>query len=121
MGAALDDASIDPSEIGYVNAHGTSTPLNDAAEAPAIRKLFSAPPPVTSVKGVVGHMIGAAGVLSIRDGVAPPTANVDQVGDDIWLDIVTGSARAVGPRPVISNSFGFGGHNASLVLAPADD
>lgn len=124
MQLALEDAGLDPSEIGHVNAHGTSTPLNDAAEAEALRKVFGdTPPPVTAPKGVLGHMIGGAGaaealisLLALRDGVLPPTANLTQIGDDIGLDVVHGSERPIEPRPAISNSFGFGGHNASLVL-----
>jgi 3-oxoacyl-[acyl-carrier-protein] synthase II len=128
MQLALDDAAMEPSAIGHVNAHGTSTPLNDAAEAEAVRKVFGdAPPVVTSTKGVTGHLIGAAGaveavaaLLSVRDGIVPPTANLERVGDDIELDVVAGSPREVGRKPAISNSFGFGGHNASLVLTAAD-
>jgi len=124
MQQAIDDAGLQPAEIGHVNAHGTSTDLNDAAEAEAIRKVFGdESPPVTSSKGVFGHMIAGAGaaeavvaLLSLRDGVVPPTANFEQPGEDIALDIVAGEARQVGSRPVLSNSFGFGGHNATLVL-----
>jgi 3-oxoacyl-[acyl-carrier-protein] synthase II len=127
MQQALDDSGLTPSEIGHVNAHGTSTDLNDLAEAQAIRKVFGDDaPPVTSNKGVLGHMIAGAGaaeavasMLSIRDGVVPPTANFENLGDDIALDVVAGSVREIGPQPVISNSFGFGGHNASLVLTPS--
>lgn len=128
MQLALDDAAVEPSAIGHVNAHGTSTPLNDAAEAEAVRKVFGdSAPVVTSTKGVTGHLIGAAGaveavaaMLSVRDGIVPPTANLENLGDDIELDVVAGSPREVGPKPAISNSFGFGGHNACLVLAAAD-
>ncbi len=127
MQLALEDAGLAPSAIGHVNAHGTSTPLNDAAEAEAIRKVFGDDgPPVTSVKGVIGHTIGAAGaieaiagVLSIRDGVVPPTANHERRGDDIEIDVVAGAPREIGPLPFLSNSFGFGGHNASLIIGPA--
>ncbi len=127
MQLALDDAGLSPADIGHVNAHGTSTPLNDAAEAEAILKVFGdAAPPVTSTKGVTGHLIGAAGaveavaaVLAIRDGVAPPTANFERQGDDITADVVHGAAREIGVRPVVSNSFGFGGHNSTLVLVPS--
>ena len=128
MQAALDDADVEPSAIGHVNAHGTSTPLNDAAEAEAVRKVFGdSAPVVTSTKRVTGHLIGAAGAveavaphLSERDGIVPPTANLENLGDDIELDVVAGSPREVGPKPAISNSFGFGGHNACLVIAAAD-
>jgi 3-oxoacyl-[acyl-carrier-protein] synthase II len=128
MQQALDDAGLTPADIGHVNAHGTSTDLNDLAEAQAIGKVFGdAPPPVTSNKGVLGHMIAGAGaaeavaaMLSIRDGIVPPTANFEQAGEDITLDVVAGAPREIGSRPVVSNSFGFGGHNASLVLTPSE-
>ncbi len=124
MQLALDDAGLNPSDIGHINAHGTSTPLNDAAEAEAIRKVFGdVAPPVTAPKGVLGHMIGGAGaaeavisLLALRDQVLPPTANLTQISEDIGLDVVHGSEREITSRPAISNSFGFGGHNASLVL-----
>lgn len=124
MQLALDDAGLDPADIGHVNAHGTSTPLNDAAEAEAVRKVFGdSPPPVTAPKGVLGHMIGGAGaaeavvsLLALRDQVLPPTANLTTIGDDIGLDVVHGEERPISAKPAISNSFGFGGHNASLVL-----
>jgi 3-oxoacyl-[acyl-carrier-protein] synthase II len=126
MQLALDDAGLEPGAIGHVNAHGTSTDLNDAAEAEAVRKVFGDDtPPVTSTKGVTGHLIGAAGaaeavasLLSLRDGVVPPTANLDRIGDDIGVDVVGGEARQIGSRPVLSNSFGFGGHNATLIITP---
>ncbi|MGH9027805.1 MAG: beta-ketoacyl-ACP synthase II, partial [Acidimicrobiia bacterium] len=123
MQMALDDAGMKPADIGHVNAHGTSTPLNDAAEAEAIRKVFGDnAPPVTSTKGVTGHLIGAAGaveaiagLLAVEHGEAPPTANHQRAGDDIEADIVSGEPRTVGSKPVLSNSFGFGGHNATLI------
>ena len=128
MQLALDDAAMNPSAVGHVNAHGTSTPLNDAAEAEAVRKVFGdSPPPVTSTKGVTGHLIGAAGaveaiaaLLAVRDGAVPPTANLEQLGDDIELDVVAGTPRDIGGKPALSNSFGFGGHNACLVLTAAE-
>ncbi len=127
MELALEDAGLAASQIGHVNAHGTSTPLNDAAEAEAIRKVFGeAPPPVTSTKGVTGHLIGAAGateavacLLAMRNGSVPPTANLERLGDDIQLDVVHGEPRSVAPSPALSNSFGFGGHNVTLIFAPA--
>jgi 3-oxoacyl-[acyl-carrier-protein] synthase II len=127
MQLALDDAGLATVDIAHVNAHGTSTPLNDAAEAEAIRKVFGdSPPPTTSTKGVTGHLIGAAGateavacLLSIANALVPFTANLEQLGDDIRLDIVAGSPRSVPSGPALSNSFGFGGHNASLILIPA--
>jgi 3-oxoacyl-[acyl-carrier-protein] synthase II len=127
MQLALDDAGCSPAAVGHVNAHGTSTPLNDAAEAEAIRKVFGdTPPPVTSTKGVTGHLIGAAGateaiacVLACANRAVPPTANLERLGDHIGLDVVAGAPRDLEPAPAVSNSFGFGGHNATLVLAPA--
>jgi 3-oxoacyl-[acyl-carrier-protein] synthase II len=126
MQLALDDAGLSPADIGHVNAHGTSTPLNDAAEAEAIRKVFADNlPPVTSTKGVTGHLIGAAGateavacLLAFANGAAPPTANLERIGDEIALDVIAGAPRPLAPAPALSNSFGFGGHNATLVLAP---
>ena len=125
MRAALDDAFLDPDAIGHVNAHGTSTPLNDAAEAEAIRKVFGdAAPPVTSTKGVTGHLIGAAGaaeavasILALRHGAVPPTANHETLGEGLGIDVVSASPRPIEPKPVVSNSFGFGGHNATLIIA----
>jgi 3-oxoacyl-[acyl-carrier-protein] synthase II len=123
MQLALDDAGLEPSAIGHVNAHGTSTPLNDASEAEAIAKVFNgSAPPVTSTKGVTGHLIAAAGaveaaasVLAVRDGVAPPTANHERTDPDVNIDVIAGSPRKLS-GPVLSNSFGFGGHNATLVV-----
>jgi 3-oxoacyl-[acyl-carrier-protein] synthase II len=128
MEIALASAGIEASDIRQVNAHGTSTPLNDAAEAEAMAKLFGTPgPPVTSIKGVTGHSLGAAGAIeavsvieSMRRGLIPPTAVTTQVDPELpQIDIVLGQPRAWTPGPTISNSFGFGGHNGSLVLAPA--
>jgi 3-oxoacyl-[acyl-carrier-protein] synthase II len=127
MQLALDDADLSPAGISHVNAHGTTPPLNDAAEAEAIRKVFGeSAPPVTSTKGVTGHLIGAAGateavacLLAMRDASVPPTANLDNIGEEIQLDVVAGAPRSVPAAPALSNSFGFGGHNATLIFAPA--
>jgi 3-oxoacyl-[acyl-carrier-protein] synthase II len=128
MELALASAGLQPADIAHVNAHGTSTPLNDAAEAEALAKLFGLPgPPVTSIKGVTGHSLGAAGAIeavavleSMRRGLIPPTAVTTEVDPELPpIDLVTGEARPWTPGPTISNSFGFGGHNGSLVLAPA--
>jgi 3-oxoacyl-[acyl-carrier-protein] synthase II len=126
MELALADAGIDRASIGHINAHGTSTPLNDSAEAEAIRKVFGAAAPlVTSTKGVTGHMIGAAGaaeaaaaILAITHEQVPPTANLDRLGDDIQLDVVAGTPRPLPATAALSNSFGFGGHNATLIFTP---
>jgi 3-oxoacyl-[acyl-carrier-protein] synthase II len=122
---ALADAGLEPGDIGHVNAHGTSTPLNDAAEAAALAKVFGpSAVPVTSGKGVTGHLIGAAGsveavaaLLAANRGLVPPTANHES--SDLPVDVVTGEPRAVAPSPVLSTSFAFGGHNVALVLGPA--
>jgi 3-oxoacyl-[acyl-carrier-protein] synthase II len=127
MEQALADAGLSPSDVGHVNAHGTSTPLNDAAESAAITKVFGpGAVPVTSTKGVTGHTVGAAGaveavisLLAIEHGQVPPTANTTELSEGIEADVVLGSVRAVAPAPVVSNSFGFGGHNATLVLGGA--
>ncbi len=127
MHQALADAALDPAAVGHVNAHGTSTPLNDAAEAEALAKVFGDEAvPVTSAKGVFGHLIGAAGaveavvaLLAATEGQVPPTANHERTDDAMAIDVVAGAPRPIAPGPVVSNSFGFGGHNASVVLAPA--
>src|SRR5438477_12141346 len=124
MQLALDDAGPSPAALSHVNAHGTSTPLNDAAEAEAIRKVFGgAAPPVTSTKGVTGHLIGAAGateaiacLLALRHRAVPPTANLEQLGDEIQLDVVAAAARPVEPAPALYNSFSYGVTLATLIL-----
>ena len=127
MELALDDAGLVVGDIGHVNAHGTSTPLNDAAEASAVAKVFGpGAVPVTSTKGALGHLVGAAGaveavasLLAMAEGVVPPTANHQVLDPELEIDVVAGAPRPIGTAPVLSNSFGFGGHNASLVLGPA--
>jgi 3-oxoacyl-[acyl-carrier-protein] synthase II len=126
MTLAMEDAGVTADQIGHINAHGTSTPLNDLAEADAIAKVFGNPaPPVTSTKGVTGHGLGASGaieavavVLSIEHRLIPPTAGYEQPDPEISLDVVAGVARPWEPAPVLSNSFGFGGHNGCLVIGP---
>jgi 3-oxoacyl-[acyl-carrier-protein] synthase II len=128
MHQALDDAGLSPADIGHINAHGTSTPLNDAAEAEAITKIFGERAlPVTSTKGCTGHLIGAAGaveaiasLLAVAKGIVPPTANHERAEPAITLDVVAGTPRTVPRAAVLSNSFGFGGHNATLVLLPVE-
>ncbi len=124
---ALADSGISAADIKQVNAHGTSTPLNDAAEAAAITKVFGENGvPVTSIKGITGHSLGGAGsieavsaVLSIQKGLIPPTVGYTTPDPDMApIDIVAGQARDWTPGPIISNSFGFGGHNACVVIAP---
>jgi len=128
MTRAINDAGINASDVGYVNAHGTSTPLNDAAEAQACAELFgtNSGPLVTSIKGVTGHSLGAAGALeavsiveSMVRGVVPPTANTAAVDPELpQINVVIGDGREWTPSPTLSNSFGFGGHNATLVFGP---
>jgi len=126
MRIALDHAGLDATAIRQVNAHGTSTPLNDAAEAAAITEVFGANAvPVVSTKGVTGHALGAAGaleaaasLLSIRHELIPPTANTTTVDPQMTIDLVVGEARPWTPGPVMSNNFGFGGHNGSVIIAP---
>ncbi|HEY0519042.1 MAG TPA: beta-ketoacyl-ACP synthase II [Ilumatobacteraceae bacterium] len=126
MRLALDDAGLQPRDIGHVNAHGTSTPLNDAAEAAAITEVFGERAvPVTSTKGVTGHALGAAGaleavamLLSMENRLIPPTVGTTTVDPEFTIDLVTGRARPWTPGPSISNSLGFGGHNGSIILAP---
>jgi 3-oxoacyl-[acyl-carrier-protein] synthase II len=127
MRRALEDAGLEPGEIVHVNAHGTSTPLNDAAEAIGIAEVFGFPGPiVTSIKGVTGHSLGAAGaleaaavVLSMQHGLIPPTDGLETVDPELpRIDLVQKEARPWTPGPSLSNSFGFGGHNGTLVIGP---
>jgi 3-oxoacyl-[acyl-carrier-protein] synthase II len=123
---ALTDAEIDPSEVDYINAHGTSTSVNDSIETLAIRRSFGDSAykvPVSSTKSMMGHLIAAAGsveaivcLLAIRDGVLPPTINLDHPGDDCDLDYVPHEARRRKVNVTLSNSFGFGGQNIALIL-----
>jgi 3-oxoacyl-[acyl-carrier-protein] synthase II len=127
MELALADAGVAPAAVGHINAHGTSTPLNDLAEARAITKVFGEPGPlVTSTKGVTGHGLGAAGaieavaaVLTLHHAVIPPTAGYEEPDPEITLSVVHGEPRPWEPAAVLSNSFGFGGHNGCLLLLPA--
>ncbi len=124
MRLALEDAQLEPRDISHINAHGTSTPLNDLAEAVAVGHVFGdAAPPVTSVKGHLGHSLAAAGaleavasVLTMIEQVIPPTAGTKTVDPQIALDVVHGAPRPAAVETVLSNSFGFGGHNGSVIL-----
>ncbi|MCT2581972.1 beta-ketoacyl-[acyl-carrier-protein] synthase family protein [Actinophytocola gossypii] len=126
MQEAIADAGLDPSDIAHVNAHGTSTQQNDRAEANALTKVFGpGGPPVTSTKSVIGHLIGAAGaveaiaaVLTNQHAVVPPTANHERLEPGMEIDVVHREPRSITPGPALSNSFGFGGHNACLVVTP---
>jgi 3-oxoacyl-[acyl-carrier-protein] synthase II len=126
MRAALADAGLQPSDVRQINAHGTSTPLNDAAEAEAVATVFAgALPPMTSTKGVTGHALGAAGaleaaasLLSMQHRLIPATANTTEVLAEPAIDLVVGAPRAWEPGPVMSNNFGFGGHNGTVIIGP---
>jgi beta-ketoacyl-acyl-carrier-protein synthase II len=126
---AIADAGIDPATIGHINAHGTSTPLNDVAESRALRAVLGDhldQVAVTSTKGVTGHLLGAAGaveaafaILALREGLVPPTAGLADQDPDIHLDVVQGAPREVLLEAALSTSMGFGGQNAALVLTRA--
>lgn len=126
MELALQDAGLPADAITHINAHGTSTPANDLAEGQAINKVFGSPgPAVTSIKGITGHSLGAAGsieavalALTIAHGIIPPTAGLTEIDPEIRLDVVTGAPRPWQPGPALSNSFGFGGHNGTILMVP---
>jgi 3-oxoacyl-[acyl-carrier-protein] synthase II len=124
--AALADAGRSPDEVDHVNAHGTSTPQGDLAEGRMLRRVLGGRPAVTSTKGAIGHTLGAAGaieaactVLSVQHGVIPPTANLDSQDPRIEVDVVSKTIRRAAVGVAISNSFGFGGQNAVLVVTAA--
>lgn len=125
MKNAVNDAGIEPSDVGYVNAHGTSTPLGDVAESRAISGVFGDKIPVSSTKSMTGHLLGAAGgieaiftIQALQNQILPPTINLDNQDPDCKLDYVPNTARSVeNLNYAISNSFGFGGTNGSLLFA----
>lgn len=127
MQSALEDAGLVPSQIDYINAHGTSTPAGDVVESQAIRKVFGECADnlaVSSTKSMTGHLLGAAGaveavfsVMALTDCIAPPTINLENPGEGCDLDYIPGVAREMNINHVMSNSFGFGGTNASLVFS----
>ena len=130
MRLAMDDAGITPDQVRHINAHGTSTDKNDAAEAEAVAKVFGTDdsgPLVTSTKGITGHALGAAGaleavavLLAMQHGKVPPTAGLTERDPELpAINIVEGGPADWEPGPALSNSFGFGGHNGTLVLGPA--
>jgi len=134
MQSAMDDAGIGPDDVVYINAHGTSTKLNDAAETAALKIALGEERahqiPVSSLKSSIGHLLGAAGaveavatVLALRDRIAPPTLGLEEPDEGLDLDYVPGSAKPLdidGKRAIaLSSSFGFGGHNAVLCLEAA--
>ncbi len=129
---ALADAGIDASEVGYVNAHGTSTPLGDASETRVIKIAMgdevARRTPISSTKGATGHTLGASGaveamftVLAVKEGKLPPTINYEDPDPDCDLDYIPNEARDADIQVGVSNSFGFGGHNASIVIAKYAD
>src|SRR5246127_2369078 len=129
MGNALGAAGLPPDKIDYINAHGTSTPLGDEIELGAVKRLFGAHAyalSMSSTKSAIGHLLGAAGsveaifsILAIRDGVVPPTLNLDNPSEGCDIDLVPKKAKERKVRAALSNSFGFGGTNASLIFVGA--
>jgi 3-oxoacyl-[acyl-carrier-protein] synthase II len=126
IAAALRTAGLEPSDIGHVNCHATSTPVGDVAETVAVRKAIGDHPVLTAPKGSLGHLLGAAGaveaiatILAVREGLVPPTANLTELDGDVELDVVAGEARKVTLDAAINDSFGFGGHNVALAVTPA--
>lgn len=130
MRMALRTAGLKPEDVGYINAHGTSTQLNDRLETKAIKRAFgevAARVPISSTKSMIGHTLGAAGalealicILAMRDGVLPPTINLDNPDPDCDLDYIPNIARTMPVDVALSNSFGFGGHNVSLIFKKVD-
>jgi 3-oxoacyl-[acyl-carrier-protein] synthase II len=130
MKMALRSAGLNPSDIAYINAHGTSTPAGDIAETQAIKAVFGENAKklaVSSTKGATGHMLGAAGavemilcVKAIQTGIVPPTINLENADPECDLDYVPGAAREMKVATAVNNSFGFGGHNASVIAVRFD-
>jgi 3-oxoacyl-[acyl-carrier-protein] synthase II len=129
MRNALRSANLAPDAIDYVNAHGTSTPLGDEIELAAVKRVFGEHAyklSMSSTKSAIGHLLGAAGsveaifcILAMRDSVVPPTRNLDNPSEGCDIDLVPHRAKERPVRHALSNSFGFGGTNASLILGPA--
>src|SRR5690606_25174210 len=121
--AALRDADVAPADVVHVNAHATSTPVGDLAEVAALHAALGDHPALTATKSMTGHLLGAAGalesiatILAIRDGVVPPTINLDHPDDGLDLDVVTHKPRQMEIPAALNNSFGFGGHNVALLF-----
>jgi 3-oxoacyl-[acyl-carrier-protein] synthase II len=131
MRQALDSAGVGIDGIDYINAHGTSTPLNDASETTAIKRTFGERAykiPISSTKSMTGHLMGASGALealfcvkALENGVIPPTINYETPDENCDLDYVPNKARQAGMEYVMSNSFGFGGHNATIIIKRTGD
>ena len=126
ISAALRTAGLDKGDVGHVNAHATATPVGDVSEAAAIRTAIGTHPVITAPKGALGHLLGAAGaiegmacLLAVRDGIVPPTLNLEDPDPGVQLDVVVGSAREVELHAAVNDSFGFGGHNVALAFTSA--
>jgi 3-oxoacyl-(acyl-carrier-protein) synthase len=127
MQLALEDAGLQARDIGYINAHGTSTQLNDKSETAAIKKVFGAQAyrvPISSTKSMTGHLLGASGSLEavfcakvLNEDILPATINYETPDPECDLDYVPNKPRPAHPQYVMSNSFGFGGHNATLIMS----
>ncbi len=130
MERALADAALEPVDIDYINAHGTSTPANDITETEAVKSVFGDAAyriPISSTKSMTGHLLGGAGalesivcLLAMRDGILPPTINHEDPDPECDLDYVPNAAREAESRATMTNSFGFGGHNVALVFTRDD-
>jgi 3-oxoacyl-[acyl-carrier-protein] synthase II len=128
---ALDDAGLDFTEVDYINAHGTSTPLNDKSETAAIKTVFKDQAyrvPISSTKSMTGHLLGASGAVEalvcvkvLEHQILPPTINYQTPDPDCDLDYVPNTARSAPVKHAISNSFGFGGHNATIIMSAITD
>ena len=131
MNMAIRDAGINPEDVGYVNAHGTSTTVNDRVETLACKQVFgerASQVPVSSTKSMMGHLIAAAGVtemiiclMAIRDQVLPPTINYENPDPECDLDYIPNEAREASLRVALNNSFGFGGQNVTLAVGRFED
>jgi 3-oxoacyl-[acyl-carrier-protein] synthase II len=126
MKRALDDADVARGDVMHINAHATSTPVGDMTEVAAVRAVIGDHPVLTATKSMTGHLLGAAGalesiatILAIRDGVVPPTINLDEPDDALDLDVAAHKARQLDIPAALNNSFGFGGHNVALVFTRA--
>ena len=131
MRLALDDAGLDDQDIDYINAHGTSTPLNDKSETAAIKTVFGEQAyqiPISSTKSMTGHLLGASGALEalicvkvLQEQLLPPTINYETPDPECDLDYVPNQPGLFAVSHVMSNSFGFGGHNATIILSKLND
>jgi 3-oxoacyl-[acyl-carrier-protein] synthase II len=131
MKLALENANLGVTDIEYINAHGTSTPLNDESETAAIKTVFGEQAyniPISSTKSMTGHLLGASGaveavfsIMAMRQGEVPPTINYETPDPECDLDYIPNQKRAIKPKHVMSNSFGFGGHNATLVFSTFEE